>query len=119
MALERTYTVPLRRGFWKAARWRRTNKAVKTVRAFLAQHMKVTEENVKLGQHLNNHLWRHGGKNPPPRVRLTVRKDDEGIVRAELEGKEFTAVEAPKDAAEQPEGLKEKLQAAMGGEKQD
>lgn len=117
MADERTYTVPLRRGFSKTPRYRRTNKAVKLLREFLARHMKVPLEDVRLGQHLNEFLWQKGIKNPPPRVRVTAQRTGEGIVRAELEGRKYTAVEAPKERTEQPQTMKEKIQAAVGGGK--
>jgi len=82
--LERTYNVPLRKGYQKAPNWKRTNKAVNTLREFLIRHMK--SENVKLGKELNDKLWLHGIKNPPHHVKVTVTKDEKGVVRAELFG---------------------------------
>jgi large subunit ribosomal protein L31e len=117
MVIERTYTVPLRSGFRNAPKYYRTNKAMSTLRAFLVRHMKVSDENVKIGQHLNTFLWKHGIRNPPARVTINVRKDDDGIVTAELEGKTFTESVKPLAREEQPTGLKEKLQAAVGGKK--
>jgi len=86
MAIERTYTIPLRKEWRKAARYRRAKKAVNAVRAFLIKHMKADEKNVKIGKYLNKELWKHGMKNPPCRVRINVKKDDKGIVNAELVG---------------------------------
>ena len=82
--LERTYNVPLRREYQKAPQWRRTKKAVSALRQFLQKHMK--SENVKLGKELNDKLWQHGIKNPPHHVKVSVTKDDQGEVRAELFG---------------------------------
>ena len=61
--LERIYNVPLRKEYQKAPRWKRTEKAVVGLRQFLGKHME--SENVLLNTPLNNHLWKHGIKNPP------------------------------------------------------
>jgi len=112
MADEHTYTVPLRKAFNKTARHTRTNKAVKAVRAYLERHLH--SDDIKLGQHLNDFLWAKGIRNPPPRVTITAVKDDEGVIRAELVGKEFSSAVQPQEVQEVAQGLKGKLQAAMG-----
>ena len=114
MTIERTYTVPLRSGFRNAPKYYRTNKAMSTLRAFLVRHMKVSDDQIKIGQYLNEELWRHGIKNPPPRITITVKKTDDGIVTAELEGKTYKETLRPMAREEQPQGLKEKLTAAVG-----
>ncbi len=86
ITLERTYNIPLRREYLKVPHWRRTEKAVTAVRHFLKRHMKADVENVRLGKELNEELWKHGIKNPPHHVKVTVTKDKEGLVRAELFG---------------------------------
>ncbi len=87
ITLERTYTIPLRRAFLKVQNWRRTEKAVTATREFLKRHMKAESvDRVKLGKELNEELWKHGIKNPPHHVKVTVTKDKEGLVRAELFG---------------------------------
>lgn len=82
--LERTYNVPLRREYQKVAYWKRTKKAVTAMRQFIIKHMK--SENVKLGKELNDKLWQHGIRNPPHHVKITVTKNEQGEVRAELFG---------------------------------
>lgn len=82
--LERTYTIPLRKEWLKVQRYKRAKKAVKGVLLFLQRHMK--SEDVRLGRFLNLELWKHGIRNPPSRVKVTVSKDDKGVVRAELFG---------------------------------
>ena len=82
--LERTYTIPLRREYSKVPGWRRTKKAVKACKEFLQKHMK--SQNVKLSTTLNEKIWNHGGKNPPHHVKVTVTKDSQGEVKAELFG---------------------------------
>jgi large subunit ribosomal protein L31e len=82
--LERTYNIPLRREFLKVPRYRKTQKATKALREFLAKHMK--SEDIKIGKSVNEHLWKHGIQNPPHHVKVTVTKDDKGVVKAELFG---------------------------------
>ncbi|MBW2971015.1 60S ribosomal protein L31 [Candidatus Woesearchaeota archaeon] len=84
MALERTYNVPLRKEFQKVPRYRRSKRAVDALRKFMMQHMK--SEDIKIGKHLNEHIWKHGIKNPPHHVKVNAVKDDEGVVRVELFG---------------------------------
>ncbi len=84
MALERTYIIPLRKGWLKAPRYRRAKKAVNTLKEFLVRHMK--SEDVRLMPELNLEVWKHGMKNPPSRVKVNVSKDDKGVVKAQLFG---------------------------------
>ncbi len=87
--IKRSYTVPLRREFLKAPRYNKTKKAVKALQEFLAKHMKVPIEKVRIGDELNKHLWKSGIRSPPPRVKIDVIKDEEGMVFAQLEGIEY------------------------------
>ncbi len=88
--LERTYTIPLRREWLKAPKYKRAKRAVAAVRNFLCRHMKVEKhlatKELKLGPQLNLEIWKHGIKNPPSRVKVNVSKNDKGIVYAELFG---------------------------------
>ena len=87
--LERTYTIPLRKQYMKAPKYKRAKKAATAGKAFLVRHMK--SEDVRLGRHLNMELWKHGMKNPPCRIKITCQRDDKGVVRAELHGKPIEA----------------------------
>lgn len=84
--MERTYNVPLRKEFQKVPRWRKSKKAVTALRQFLAKHMKSKE--VKIGKEINEKIWQHGIKNPPHHVKVTVTKDEKGVVKADLFGAE-------------------------------
>lgn len=96
--LERIYNIPLRKEYMKVPRWKRTKKATSALRQFLQKHMK--SENVKLGKEINEELWKHGIKNPPHHVKVTVTKDKDGVVRAELFGKKEAAKKREKRKAE-------------------
>jgi large subunit ribosomal protein L31e len=80
--LERTYNVPLRKEFLKAAKWRRTEKAKSALKEFISQHMK--SDDVRISEFVNEELWKHGIKNPPHHIKITAKKDDKGQVRVEL-----------------------------------
>jgi large subunit ribosomal protein L31e len=101
--LERTYTIPLRREYLKAPKYRRTEKASRALRDFLVKHMK--SENIKIGKHLNEFLWMHGMKNPPHHVKVNVAKI-EGAVYAELFGKPLKIGKEEKKKEEKAEEKK-------------
>lgn len=124
--LERAYNVPLRRESRKVANWRRTQKAAKGLKEFLAKHMKVENRDVrlvKIGRYANEYLWRHGIRNPPHHIKVVAKKDDKGIVYAELEG---APIEKPKEEKkgkkkevpkEEKNGKKEEDKPEVKGEK--
>ncbi|MBW2995694.1 50S ribosomal protein L31e [Candidatus Woesearchaeota archaeon] len=95
--MERTYNVPLRRKWLNVPKYKRAKKAVFALRQFLEKHMK--SEDVKLGKYVNELLWKHGMKNPPHHVKVVAKKDDKGVVFAELEG-------APVEVKEEKKGKK-------------
>lgn len=108
IVLERNYNVPLRREFLKVASWRRTEKAVTALRKFVVKHMK--SDNVILGKYVNMELWKHGIKNPPHHVKVSVKKDDKGKVMvelAELPAKAKRELEKQKDVDKKKEAKKE------------
>lgn len=78
---ERIYTIPLRREFLKAPRWRRSEKAVKAVREFLMRHTKA--DIVLLDNSVNEKIWERGAQKPPRKIRVRVRLED-GVARATL-----------------------------------
>ena len=79
--MERNYNVPLRKEYMKVPRWRRTKKAVTALQEFLKKHMK--SDNIKLSKELNEEIWKHGIKNPPHHINISVTKK-EGVVTATL-----------------------------------
>jgi len=84
--IEREYTVPLRKQVMKVPIYRRTKKAVKTLKEFLAKHMKVENRDirkVKLNKYLNQEIWFRGIKHPPAKIKVKAKKID-GIVFVEL-----------------------------------
>lgn len=85
--LERVYVVPLRKGFLKVPKYKRAKKAVKTLKEFLAKHMKVENRdlnNVKVDIYLNNEIWFRGIKKPLHKIKVRAKKIN-GVVYATLE----------------------------------
>lgn len=98
--IERVYNIPLRKEWLKVPKYKRAKKAVAAVREFLQKHMK--SENVKLGPELNKLVWIHGIKNPPHHVKVTVVKNDDGRVDAELFGYKTKPAQASKTVKKAP-----------------
>ena len=112
--LERTYTIPLRREWLRVPRYKRAKRTIHAVQNFLKRHMRAELENVKLGNSINLEIWKHGIRNPPSRIRITTRKDDKGIVYAELFGKALPSKEDKKE-----KGIKDKVLETVGVKKEE
>ncbi len=80
--VERTMTVNLRRHFIDTPLYKRAKKAGTALREQIMQHMKATD--VKIGKHLNLKIWARGMRNPAHHVTFIARKDDKGVVYAEI-----------------------------------
>jgi large subunit ribosomal protein L31e len=104
MKLERVYTVPLGKAI-EVARQKRTPRAVKILRAFIARHMKQEDERITLSAALNDQLWQRSIKKPPKRVKVRLIKD-EGFIRAYLADEKI--VEPKKKAEDKKEAPAQK-----------
>lgn len=78
---EHIYIIPLRE-VKRSPRRKRSNTAIKDVKAFLERHMK--SEDIKLDQSINEKIWECGGGKPPRRIRVRAMKFEDGQVQAEL-----------------------------------
>ncbi len=84
--IEREYTIPLRKEWKKVPRYKRANKAIKAIKEFLVQHMKIRDRDLKkirLDKSLNEVIWSRGIKKPPVKIKVKATKKGD-IVRAEL-----------------------------------
>jgi large subunit ribosomal protein L31e len=84
--LEREYVIPLRKKFKHVARYKKTPKAVKEVKKYLARHMKIYDrdlDKIRLSKFVNEFIWARGIKNPPHKIKVKATKQGE-IVRVEL-----------------------------------
>ena len=76
ITLEREYIVPLRKGWLKVPKHKRANKAVKTLKEFIARHMKLYDDDlrkIKIDMLLNNEI-RFRGMNIADHIGLVVLK---------------------------------------------
>jgi len=84
--LEREYTIPLRDKWKRVPRYKRANKAIKTIKEFLVRHMKLRDRDlkkVKIDKYLNEAVWFRGIRKPPLKIKVKAIKEGD-IVRAEL-----------------------------------
>jgi large subunit ribosomal protein L31e len=113
--LEREYIVPLRKGWLKVPKYKRANKAVKTLKEFIAKHMKVYERDlrdIKVDNLVNNEIRFKGMRKPLSKIKVKAIKYDSGIVRVELvdipEHVKFDKLREAKKKAELDKKQKEK-----------
>ncbi len=86
MADEKLFTIPLRKEFLKKPKYRRTKKAVTTVKEFITRHLKVKVVNI--GSNLNHAIWSRGKRNPPTKIKVKVIVEDK-VAYVELPEFEF------------------------------
>lgn len=80
--IEREYVIPLREKSRVVARYKKTPKAVKTIKEFLAKHMKVENrdlDKVKIDKDLNQFLWARGIRKHPHKIKVKAIKEGEKI----------------------------------------
>jgi len=111
--LKRSYNVPLRREWLKVPRHKRAKKAMKALKQFLVRHMKGEPEQIRIGPYLNEHLWKDGMKNPPHHVKINTEKNEEGLVRAELEGKPMFELKK-KEEKKEKSAIEQKIESVIG-----
>ena len=119
--LEREYVVPMRRGWTKVPIYLRANKAVKTLKEFIAQHMKIYDRDlrkVNVDILLNNEIRFRGKSKPLGKIKVKAIKYDDGEVVVKLfqlpKHLEFQVAREARIAAEQ---LKEQTAAPKKEEK--
>lgn len=80
--LEREYVVPLKKGVLNVPHYRRAKKAIRVLKEFIVQHMKVRDRDlrkVKIDIHLNNELWFRGIKKPANKIKVKAKKVGETV----------------------------------------
>jgi large subunit ribosomal protein L31e len=121
--LEREYIIPLRKKVKIVPRYKKTNKAVRTIKEFLVRHMKIRDRDLKkvrIDKYLNEYLWHQGIRHPPIRVKVKAIKEDdlvrvylaESEVPAKLKFKKLREEKITKKAKEIIEGKKGLMERA-------
>lgn len=80
---EREYVIPLRDSLRKVPSYKRTAKSIRTIKEFVAKHMKVVDRDlarVKLDVYFNNEVWSQGTRRVLSRVKVKAKKDKEGNI---------------------------------------
>ncbi len=83
--IEREYVIPFRKKVGVVPRYKRANKTIKTIKEFLARHMKVYDRDlnkIKIDGFLNEQIWARGIKRPPHKIKVRAVKEGD-IVRVE------------------------------------
>lgn len=84
--IEREYVIPLRCEWKKVPRYKRAKKAIRAIREFLVQHMKIRDRDltkIRIDKYLNEEVWFRGIKKPPAKIKVKAIKEKD-IVRVEL-----------------------------------
>ncbi|MAH03520.1 hypothetical protein CMI39_01895 [Candidatus Pacearchaeota archaeon] len=84
--IEREYIIPLREKCRVVPRYKKANKAIKTIKEFLVKHMKIRDRDlkkIKIDKYLNEVVWFRGIKKPPAKIKVKVIKEED-IVKVEL-----------------------------------
>ena len=128
---EQEYTIPLRGKFRHVARYKKTPKAIKSVKEFLARHMKIYDRDlnkIKLEKEVNEFLWARGIKNPPHKIKVKAIKTGD-IVKVELvdlpDKLKFKKLREEKqekealDIKEKKKSMMEKAKETMQGKKEE
>ncbi|MCX6748880.1 MAG: 50S ribosomal protein L31e [Candidatus Pacearchaeota archaeon] len=87
VVLEREYVVNLRNRILYTPRYRRTPKAIKELKKFVARHMKVYDRDLRkifIDRYLNEEIWFRGIQKPVVKLKIRAKKFESGIVRVEL-----------------------------------
>jgi large subunit ribosomal protein L31e len=133
---EHEYIIPLREKVRPAVRYKKTPKAIKSVKQFIARHMRIYDKDlnkIKLDKYVNEYLWARGIKNPPHKIKVKAVKNLDGTVMVELvdlpdklKFKKLREEKVSKEALakiESKKGLKERMQeqvkGAVHGKKKD
>ncbi len=84
--LEREYIIPLRHRWRIVPRYKRANKAIRTIKEFLVRHMKIRDRDlnkIKIEKYLNEAVWSRGIKHPPSKIKVLAVKEGD-IVKAKI-----------------------------------
>jgi large subunit ribosomal protein L31e len=84
IVLKRSYIIPLTKAYEKP-KTGRNKRAMNLLRTFAARHMKTDKNNVKIGTKVSELVNARGLRKPPKKIKVTLSKNKEGIVKCELE----------------------------------
>ncbi|MDO5851243.1 MAG: 50S ribosomal protein L31e [Methanobacteriaceae archaeon] len=81
--MERIYVIPLR-DVKRVQRTKRSPKAIRYVKEFIAKHMKVELDEVILDTSVNEKIWERGREKIPPRIKVKAEETEDDLVQVTL-----------------------------------
>jgi large subunit ribosomal protein L31e len=115
--IEKEYVIPLREKCRPVPTYKKTPKAVKSVKEFLVRHMQIRDRDlkkIKIDRFLNEQLWERGIKKPLHKVKVKAVKEGD-IVRVysmDLPAKiNFKKIREEKRETEGKEALEKKKES--------
>lgn len=92
--IDKVYTVPLRSGWGREQRSKRSSRAMRDLRAFVLKHAKVKDlKSIKISQGVNALIFARGFQKPPSRIKIEV-SGTKDLAQVKLPGE---AIEAAAD----------------------
>jgi large subunit ribosomal protein L31e len=79
----REYIIPLREKSRPVPRYKKTPKAIKTIKEFLARHMKVENRDlnkIKIDKDLNQYMWAKGIRKHPHKIKVRATRRGENVI---------------------------------------
>ena len=98
--LERVYTINLGKVLLTPNN-QRAKRAINMIKEFARHHMKTEE--IKIEETLSHLIWKRGIRHPPRKIRVSMKKTDEGFVLVSPYEEEIEEVTKPKQEKKTPE----------------
>jgi len=76
---EAIFTVPLWKAY-KTGRYRRAKKAIAVLKEEVLKRVKEDEEKIVIDPKLNQKIWERGIRNPPRRLSIKLRRQEDGKI---------------------------------------
>ncbi len=97
VVLQRVATIPLSMAY-RASRSHRARLATAMLREFVARHLKTPKGDVKLSTDLSSQVNARGSRMPPRKLKVMMRKFEDGTVNVEPAQKPEEKTRAPRPA---------------------
>ncbi|MBS3069775.1 50S ribosomal protein L31e [Candidatus Micrarchaeota archaeon] len=110
--VEKICIIPFRKAY-EAKRTKRMAKSAKLVREYVARHMKMGIEDVRISAGVNHALSEHGAAKPPRRLKVKIVKGDSGIATAWLMDEQEKNAAVIKKLEEKKKAMEEKKKKAQ------
>ncbi len=76
-SIEKVYNIPLRKGWLSEPRQKRSNRAIRDIKAFVLKNTKTAD--AKLSAGVNEAVFERGFRKPPGKIKVEVTGDSESV----------------------------------------